>query len=64
MDKQFRLFIAALCAATSLVATAAGTADEAKQLMQQGKYSQAMEMLQGLHAKNKANVQINMLMAK
>ncbi len=64
MDKQFRLFIAALCAATSLVATAAGTADEAKQLMQQGKYSQAMEMLQGLHAKNKANVQINLLMAE
>ncbi len=64
MRLQFILSIAALCAATSLTAFAAGPTDEAKQLMQQGNYTQALELLQGQHAKNKANVQINLLMAE
>ena len=64
MRLQFILSIAALCAAASLTAYAAGPTDEAKQLMLQGNYTQALELLQGQHAKNKANVQINLLMAE
>lgn len=64
MKLQFRTLIAALCAAASLVAAAAGPIDEAKQLMQQGNYTQALELLQGQYAKNKANVQVNLLMAE